>query len=394
MEEKEGLVTDALSRSQSLFASGVLSASSELDGEAAAEEASAFDNPAYEVQEHLGQGSYGVVMSARCTTRAAAAVDTLVAVKMVSSAFQENTLLAKRTLREIWLLRRLRHDNVIAVLDFYSSARRRLFLVLPLMDTDLQQVISSDQPLRQTHVVYLAYQILKGVQYLHACGILHRDLKPSNVLVNEDCSVRIADMGMARLHGEAEPATPGGDMTEYVVSRWWRGPEVMVDQHYSFPLDVWSVGCIAGEMLLRKPLFPGRDYADQLVKIVVVLGKPDRAAIARMKDAGAREFVAGLRDSPPVVWSRLLPEAGPEMVALLSGSLAFVPDGRLTAAQLLALPLFRKLVQSDPAPPPAPAQVLLQDWREEDIVSVKDVEVLIEKELQLAKQERDERMNV
>ncbi len=265
-------------------------------------------------------------------------------------------------------------------------------MVLPLMDTDLQQVIASPQPLRQAHVVYLSYQILRGVQYLHACGILHRDLKPANVLVNENCSVRIADMGMARLNGDAVEAHTA-DMTEYVVSRWWRGPEVMVSQQYSFPLDVWSVGCIVGEMLLRRPLFPGRDYADQLVKIVAVLGKPSREVIARMKDPGAREFVEALCESPAVSWAKLLPKTSSDALAVLSGSLAFEPEDRLTATQLLSLPVFAKLAQSDPAAAvPLPQQVLLQDWSEKEIASVKDVEVLLEKELQLAKQERDERL--
>jgi serine/threonine protein kinase len=388
------LETDALSHSQSLFASGVLSVSSEMAGDTA--ELASFDNADYEVQDRLGEGSYGLVVSARCTSRSAAGCEegVSVAVKAVSSAFKENTLLAKRTLREIWMLRRLRHDNVVAVLDFYSSAdRKRLFMVLPLMDTDLQQVISSAQPLRTAHVVYLAYQILRGVEYLHGCGVLHRDLKPANVLVNEDCSVRIADLGMARLNGDSEEAH-AADMTEYVVSRWWRGPEVMVNQQYSFPLDVWSVGCIVGEMLLRRPLFAGRDYADQLVKIVAVLGKPSREVIARMKDAGARDFVEALKYSPPVSWAKLLPKTVPETLALLEGCLAFEPQHRLTASQLLALPVFEKLVQSDPSDgaPSVPQQVLLQDWSEKEVSSVKEVEALLEKELLLAKQERDERM--
>ncbi len=95
---------------------------------------------------------------------------------MVSSSFQKNSLLAKRTLREIAMLRRFQHENVISVLDFYRS-NGRLFLVLPLMDTDLAQIIESPQPLRHSHVMYLSYQLLKGLNYLHAAGIVHRDVR-------------------------------------------------------------------------------------------------------------------------------------------------------------------------------------------------------------------------
>lgn len=101
-------------------------------------------------------------------------------------------------------------------------------------------------------------------------------IKPANILVNEDCACRIADFGMARLVSDGAD-DKANDMTEYVVSRWWRGPEVMLFGSYSFPLDIWSFGCVVAEMLLRKPLFAGKDYADQLVKILSILGKPPPA---------------------------------------------------------------------------------------------------------------------
>ncbi len=385
------LKTDSLSRSQSLFSSGVLSVSSGCEG---ADEPDSFDNANYEVRDRLGEGSYGVVVSAGCTSRAAAGCErgSVVAIKMVSSSFAHNTLLAKRTLREIAMLRRLRHPNVISVLDLYRGASGRLFLVLNLMDTDLAQIIESGQPLRAAHVTYLAFQLLRGVEYLHACGLLHRDLKPANVLVNEDCSVRIADMGMARLCCETTPANDAAEMTEYVVSRWWRGPEVMVDLCYSYPLDIWSVGCIVGELLQRKPLFPGRDYGDQLVKIIAVLGKPAPDVVARMADAGARDFVSGLREYERIAWHAKFPRAEPALIELLEGCLAFEPGKRLAVTELLKLPLFVKLNETCEKPDAAGAKLLSLDWKEEDIASVADVEVLLEKELEDARRERDIRL--
>ena len=115
-------------------------------------------------------------------------------------------------------------------------------------------MIQSEQPLRKAHVTHFVHQILKGVQYLHGRSILHRDLKPANILVNEDCSVRVADLGLARLHDDATNDEGKTMMTEYVVSRWWRAPEVMVSVSYSFEIDVWFVGTIMAELLLIKPV--------------------------------------------------------------------------------------------------------------------------------------------
>lgn len=131
--------------------------------------------------EKLGEGSYGVVFSAKCLSNAAGlGKDSLVAVKMISSAFQKNSLLAKRTLREVAMLRRFVHPNVVSILDFYR-AKGRLFMVLPLMDTDLAQIIDSPQPLRHAHVVYLTHQLLSGLNYLHAAGIVHRDVRKQSL---------------------------------------------------------------------------------------------------------------------------------------------------------------------------------------------------------------------
>ena len=117
------------------------------------------------------------------------------------------------------------------------------------------------------HVQYFIYQVLRGLKYIHSAGVIHRDLKPSNLLVNSNCDLKICDFGLARgIHpGHAEGK--GGTMllTEYVVTRWYRAPEIMLACHeYSKPIDIWSVGCIFAELIQRKPYFPGDDYIDQV----------------------------------------------------------------------------------------------------------------------------------
>lgn len=116
---------------------------------------------------------------------------------------------------------------------------------------------------------YFLYQILRGLKYIHSANVLHRDLKPSNLLLNANCDLKICDFGLARVTSETD------FMTEYVVTRWYRAPELLLNSSdYTAAIDVWSVGCIFMELMDRKPLFPGRDYAHQLSLLMEVIFFP------------------------------------------------------------------------------------------------------------------------
>lgn len=119
---------------------------------------------------------------------------------------------------------------------------------------------------------YFLYQLLRGLKYVHSAKVLHRDLKPSNLLLNANCDLKIGDFGLARTTSETD------FMTEYVVTRWYRAPELLLNcSEYTAAIDVWSVGCILGEIMTREPLFPGKDYVHQLRLITEVqLFKPTR----------------------------------------------------------------------------------------------------------------------
>ena len=109
------------------------------------------------------------------------------------------------------------------------------------------------------------YQLLRGLKYIHSANVLHRDLKPGNLLVNEDCDLKIADFGLARTFSEADL------MTEYVVTRWYRSPELLLNARaYSAAVDIWSVGCILMELYNKEPLFPGKDFVHQFSSITEV----------------------------------------------------------------------------------------------------------------------------
>jgi mitogen-activated protein kinase 7 len=127
------------------------------------------------------------------------------------------------------------------------------------MEADLHSIIRSQQPLSDQHYQFFIYQICRGLKYIHSAEVLHRDLKPGNLLVNADCELKICDFGLAR--GVLPPPEQnGGFLTEYVATRWYRAPEVMLSfRSYSKAIDMWSVGCILAELLGGTPLFKGRD---------------------------------------------------------------------------------------------------------------------------------------
>lgn len=125
------------------------------------------------------------------------------------------------------------------------------------------KIDQTDKPRRCLQ--YFIYQLLRGLKYVHSANVLHRDLKPSNLLLNSNCDLKIGDFGLARTTSEAD------FMTEYVVTRWYRAPELLLNcSEYTAAIDIWSVGCILGEIITRKPLFPGKDYVQQLRLITEV----------------------------------------------------------------------------------------------------------------------------
>ena len=127
-------------------------------------------------------------------------------------------------------------------------------------------ILSVLQRLTRYIFQYFLYQLLRGLKYVHSANVLHRDLKPSNLLLNANCDLKIGDFGLARTTSETD------FMTEYVVTRWYRAPELLLNcSEYTAAIDIWSVGCILGEIMTRQPLFPGKDYVHQLRLITEVL---------------------------------------------------------------------------------------------------------------------------
>ncbi|KAJ3052734.1 Mitogen-activated protein kinase [Rhizophlyctis rosea] len=287
----------------------------------------------YKVLRELGQGAYGVVC-------AATNIETgqEVAIKKVQKVF-EKSILAKRALREIKLLKHFNgHENITGLLDMDivdPTNYNEIFLVQELMEADLHQIIRSEQPLTDAHFQYFVYQICRGLKYIHSANVLHRDLKPGNLLVNADCELKICDFGLAR--GLSDTNT--GFMTEYVATRWYRAPEIMLSfKSYTKAIDMWSVGCIFAELLGGKPLFKGRDYVDQLNQILSILGTPDDATLRRIGSERAQLYIRSLPRMKKIPWSQLYPKASPAALDLLEKLLTFDPAARITVEEALAHP--------------------------------------------------------
>ena len=160
---------------------------------------------------------------------------------------------------------------------------KEIYMVSNLMPTNLTAEIhkyakqQGEGGLTEKHYEYFIYQLLRGLKYIHSAGILHRDLKPSNLLLNENCDLQICDFGLARaqiLGDNIQQQGASAILTDYITTRWYRAPEVMVSwKEYTTAIDVWAAGCIFAEMLLGKPLFPGYDEVEQVEMIVKMLGK-------------------------------------------------------------------------------------------------------------------------
>uniref|UniRef100_A0A7R9SVU4 Protein kinase domain-containing protein n=1 Tax=Polyblepharides amylifera TaxID=1486889 RepID=A0A7R9SVU4_9CHLO len=213
-----------------------------------------------------------------------------------------------------------------------------VYIVYELMDTDLHQIIRSAQPLSDDHCQYFVYQLLRGLKYIHSAGVLHRDLKPSNLLLNANCDLKICDFGLARTSSEKE------FMTEYVVTRWYRAPELLLScSEYTAAIDVWSVGCIFAELLGRKPLFPGKDYVHQLNLITRVAGSPSEEDLQFINSEKARRYISSLPHHPRVSLQALYPNSCRHAIDLIDKMLVFDPSKRITVEQALEHPYLASL---------------------------------------------------
>eukprot|EP00520_Triparma_pacifica_P015256 CAMPEP_0118656312 /NCGR_PEP_ID=MMETSP0785-20121206/13426_1 /TAXON_ID=91992 /ORGANISM="Bolidomonas pacifica, Strain CCMP 1866" /LENGTH=357 /DNA_ID=CAMNT_0006549171 /DNA_START=149 /DNA_END=1219 /DNA_ORIENTATION=- len=311
----------------------------------------------FELCQKLGKGAYGIVWKAIEKRHRG-----VIALKKCFDAFR-NATDAQRTFREIMYLQELNgHDNLIRMQHVIKAENDRdIYLTFDFMDTDLHAVIRAEI-LEDIHKKYVVYQILKALKYIHSAELLHRDIKPSNILLNGDCKVKLCDFGLCR--SVAESAGPSPVLTDYVATRWYRAPEILLgSNHYTKGIDIWSLGCILAEMLANRPLFQGSSTMNQLEKIIQVTGKPSGEDIDSIKSPFSLTMLESIPPTRQTSLSELFPGQKAEALELLHQCLFFSPSKRCSAEDALRHPYVAEFHNPDDEPtfPNAPCVIAIND---------------------------------
>ncbi|XP_065210912.1 cyclin-dependent kinase-like 4 [Planococcus citri] len=218
----------------------------------------------YEVLSVAGEGSYGIVM--KCRHRHSKEI---VAIKKITD-YNNDNYVKKMILREVRILKRLRHENLVQLFEVFKK-KRRFYLVFEYIGkTVLDDLENNPKGLGEQQALEYIYQLIRVVDFCHTRNIIHRDIKPENLLISSTGILKLCDFGCARIISNYQDCV----CTEYVATRWYRAPELLVrDRKYGKPVDVWAVGCVLAEVLSGEPLFPGQSDIDQLYMIMKCFGK-------------------------------------------------------------------------------------------------------------------------
>lgn len=284
----------------------------------------------YELMQRLGKGAYGIVWKAMDKK-----YKQVVALKKVFEAFRNSTD-AQRTYREVIILQDLNgHDNVVRLRNIIRAENNMdLYLVFEYMEADLHLVIRAGI-LEDVHRQYIIYQLLKALKYVHSAELIHRDLKPANILINSDVAIKVADFGLAR-----SVAFQGDDndykLSEYVATRWYRAPEILLgSSKYTKAVDMWSVGCILGELLVGKPIFQGKSSLNQIEKVLELVGKPSAEDIETIESPHAETILNSINLFKKKSFQAFFPEATEDAMDLIKKLLTFNPHQRITVEEAL-----------------------------------------------------------
>ena len=352
----------------------------------------------YEPVKVLGSGSYGQVIQAKNKL-----TNQTVAIKRVMGLF-EDLIDTKRILREITLLRFMKNQFIVELLDIIYDRDDEnfdtIFLIFECLPSDLKKIIKSNIHLTILDVKVLVYHILCGLKYIHSCAVLHRDLKPGNILLDDNYQIKICDFGLARCVNKMEDddvieqtvvdnhrnidksklLAKGNALNKYtkkkeqilsvhVVTRWYRAPElILIETDYTSAIDVWSVGCIFGELMMmlkenaptfleRAPLFPGKfcfplsppssskikvnefgfpnEKTDQLNIIFDVIGTPTEEDMNFITDPNGILYLKSLKVRPKKNLKTKFPGSSDDSLDLLDKMLKFNPNKRITVNQAL-----------------------------------------------------------
>ncbi|XP_071448671.1 extracellular signal-regulated kinase 2 [Hetaerina americana] len=296
----------------------------------------------YEIGKRLGKGAYGIVWKANDRK-----TNEKVAVKKIFDAFRNPTD-AQRTFREIMFLKAFgSHPNIITLRSIHKAKNDKdIYLVFEYMDSDLHNVIKKGNVLKEIHIQFIMYQLLKATKYIHSGEVVHRDQKPSNVLIDVNCHCKLADFGLARslnpkdsTNGQGSPEIVDPSLTDYVATRWYRAPEILVaSKRYTKGVDMWSLGCILAEMLLGKPIFPGSSTINQVELIMNTILKPSQEDIESVCSGYGMSLLEKTPSGPQRTVRQLLKNVRKDAIDLVEKLLVFNPSKRLSAIEALDHP--------------------------------------------------------
>lgn len=343
----------------------------------------------YELLELLSKGYFSSVALGRDLVSSE-----LIAVKQLKRANSSQGA-SKRSMREIKIMKRLDHPNIVKLHRVMRSARMRMdssvYIVMEYLETDLSKIFNSPSYLKRKQIKEIFYQLICGVRYIHSASVLHRDIKPSNILLDSSLKLKICDFGMSRTLKEpafikldySTDASSEEDLPNlrpkmtrrlsmHVVTRWYRAPEViLLEENYSYPVDVWSLGCVFGELMQmnrknrpdyrdRSPLFGGDSCyplspdmtvryedgdlrftdTDQLNMITQILGTPSESDLSFLTSSEALDYLSKLPIKRAKEFEQIFPGSNSEELSILKSMLCFNPNSRIALEELIKHPYF------------------------------------------------------
>lgn len=283
----------------------------------------------YEKHEKLGEGSYGIVYRATNTE-----TKQIVALKILKFDNHDEDGVPSALLREISILKSINHINIVSLFEAQTS-EYPFFLAFEYVGRDLRSLCMKSRTFKQQSIRSYAFQMLAGVYYLHSHRIIHRDIKPDNILISKAGILKLCDFGMARYF-----TIPMRPYTPYVVTLWYKAPELLLGGFYELSIDIWSIGCILYELITSCPLFPGDGTLDQMMRILKVLGTPSEEEYPGFKEKFTKTLEIELPKHEPKDLVAMMNGADPLLIDLVKRMLRFDPMKRISAKEALQHPYF------------------------------------------------------
>jgi cyclin-dependent kinase-like len=289
----------------------------------------------YEVLSVVGEGAYGVVLKCRNKENG-----DVVAIKKFKES-EDDEILRKTTMREVKILRMLRHVNIVGLKEAFKR-KSKLYLVFEFVDKNLLEILEEQPSGLDAEVVRAyTYQLILAIHWCHSNSVIHRDIKPENLLINAKTkTLKLCDFGFARVISKSND-----DLTDYVATRWYRAPELLLGStNYSFGVDMWAIGCIMGEISDGQPIFPGDSEVDQLYIIQKVIGSltPEHQELFMLNPR-----FAGLKfpdmSRPETLQKKYVGRLSKRALSIMKSLLNMEPSERLSAEQCLQHQYFENL---------------------------------------------------